>query len=62
MEDQKMESLAANTFKPSGRPSGDLHDDPRYMEIKKIIEDFPPEKLKLLKRYIDSWVANLPGE
>ncbi len=57
-----MERSAATTLNPSGRPSGDLHDDPRYMEIKKIIEDFPPEKLKLLKKYIESWIASVPGD
>jgi len=32
--------------------------DPRYEEIKRIIDEFPPEKLDLLKRYIDSWLRD----
>ncbi|MGB9617826.1 MAG: hypothetical protein ACPL7J_10940, partial [Desulfomonilaceae bacterium] len=33
-----------------------VRDDPQYKEIKKMIEDFPPEKMDLLKTYIQRWL------
>ncbi|MCX5861792.1 MAG: hypothetical protein WCG29_05245 [Desulfomonile sp.] len=35
-----------------------VREDPRYDEIKKIIEEFPPEKMGLLKSYIQKWLGN----
>ena len=32
-----------------------LRDDPRYDEFKKILEDFPPEKMEELKTFIKRW-------
>ncbi len=34
-----------------------LKDDPRYEEIKKMIEEFPPDKMDLLKTYIQRWLS-----
>jgi|WetSurMetagenome_2_1015567.scaffolds.fasta_scaffold190088_2 hypothetical protein len=40
------------------RPRRPLRDDPRYHEIKKMIEEFPTEHLEELKRYIQRWSRN----
>jgi hypothetical protein len=32
-----------------------LRDDPQYDELKKILEEFPPEKMEKLKMIIKSW-------
>ena len=37
---------------PRHRP---LRDDPRYNELKKILENFPPEKMEELKTFIKRW-------
>ena len=37
---------------PKHRP---LRDDPRYDELKKILENFPPEKMEELKTFIKRW-------
>jgi|GEM_PF-935731 len=37
-------------------PKRTVRDDPQYKEIKKMIEDFPPEKMDLLKTYIQRWL------
>lgn len=36
---------------------GSIRDDPRYEEIKKMIEEFPPDKMDLLKTYIQRWLT-----
>lgn len=33
-----------------------VKDDPQYKEIKRMIEDFPAEKMDLLKVYIQRWL------
>jgi hypothetical protein len=38
------------------RPYRPLRDDPRYQEIKKMIEEFPAERLEELERYIKRWL------
>lgn len=50
-------------FDASGRknlqkPYRNLRDDPRYDEIKRIIEGVPPEKIEILKRYLQSLLRN----
>jgi hypothetical protein len=37
---------------PKRRP---LRDDPRYDELKRILENFPPEKMEELKTSIRRW-------
>jgi hypothetical protein len=32
-----------------------LRDDPQYDELKKILEEFPPEKMEELKVFIKRW-------
>lgn len=51
-----------NRFETAGidnphRPYRPLRDDPRYDEIKKMIEEFPEERLDELKRYIQRWLS-----
>jgi len=36
-----------------------IREDPRYDELKKMIEEFPPEKMELLKSYIQKWLKTL---
>jgi hypothetical protein len=38
------------------RPYRPLRDDPRYDEIKKMIENLPSENMEKLKRYIQRWL------
>jgi hypothetical protein len=42
----------------SGQGYRKLREDPRYDEIKRIIESLPPEKMKALKSYIERWLGN----
>lgn len=42
---------------PPTRPYGQLRDDPRYGELKNLIESLPPEKLEKLKNYIQRRLA-----
>jgi len=37
-------------------PYRPLREDPRYDEIKKMIENFPPENMEKLKLYIRMWL------
>jgi hypothetical protein len=40
------------------RPYVTLSEHPRYAELKKIIDDFPPEKMKKLESYIKQWLVD----
>ena len=39
------------------QPYRRLRDDPRYAEIKRIIDQFPAEKMEELKLYIERWTS-----
>ena len=41
-----------------GRPYRKLRDEPKYEELKKIINDLPPDKMEKLKSYIQRLVRN----
>ncbi len=45
----------AKTRRQAYRP---LQEDPRYDEIKKMIDDFPAEKMEKLKTYIERWLRH----
>ncbi len=53
-----MGTLDPTASKTEPKPYLSLRDDPRYPEIKKIIEEFPPEKMEKLKRYIRQWLGS----
>lgn len=53
-----MTVLDASGPKNLQRPYRNLRDDPRYDEIKKIIEGVPPEKIEMLKRYLQNLLRN----
>lgn len=40
-------------------PYKPLRKDPRYREIKRMIEDFPPDRMEKLRRYIEEWLSKL---
>jgi hypothetical protein len=44
--------------KVATQPYPDLRDDPRYDELKQIIDDCPREKMKELESYIKRWLRN----
>ncbi|MGB6065688.1 MAG: hypothetical protein WBG50_12845 [Desulfomonilaceae bacterium] len=41
------------------QPYRPLQEDPRYDEIKKMIDDFPAEKMEKLKTYIERWLRHV---
>ena len=43
------------------RPYLSLREHPRYEALKKIIEDFPPDRLECLKTYIRESLADCHG-
>jgi hypothetical protein len=52
-----------STLDCSGQSNGrgpyrSLREDPRYAEIKRIIDNLPSDKMELLKRYIQRWTRN----
>lgn len=53
-----MESLDVSGSKNEPRPYRSLREDPRYAEIKKMIEEMPPEMLGKLRLYIKRWLRN----
>jgi hypothetical protein len=42
--------------KDRSQPYRTLREHPRYAEIKRIIENFPPEKMHKLRSYIRQWL------
>ena len=51
-----MQGHEASVSKIQTRPYKTLREDPRYDELKKIIDELPPEKIEKLKSYIRSWL------
>lgn len=49
-----MDSSQGKTL-PKSHP---FRDDPNYLEIKKMIENFPADRMKQLKMYIERWLRN----
>ena len=37
------------------RPYRTLREDPRYDELRKIIDELPPDKIEKLKTYVRKW-------
>jgi hypothetical protein len=56
--DGKMRTLDASAAEQRRRPYRPLREDPRYDEIKRIIDDMPAEKMKKLKMYIERWLRS----
>lgn len=40
------------------QPYRRFREDPRYDELKRMIESFPSEKMEQLKMYIERWLRN----
>ena len=53
-----MRVVNASRPRTSGQGYRKLREDPRYYEIKRMIESLPPEKMKALKTYIERWLGN----
>jgi len=53
-----MGSIDTSASENRHRPYRHLREDPRYPELKRIIEDFPPEKLAELRSYIKRWLRS----
>jgi len=51
------EAAAAPSTQTPSKPYGELRDDPRYGELKNLIESLPPDKLEKLKNYIKRRLA-----
>ncbi len=47
---------ATGPSNPRRQPYRPLRDDPRYDEIKRIIENWPPENMDKLRTYIQRWL------
>jgi hypothetical protein len=54
--DRNMRSVDTSRIEGQRQPYRPIRDDPKYDEIKKIIEKFPPEQMDRLKRYIQRWI------
>jgi hypothetical protein len=50
-----MEGAEHSAQRQEWRPYRDLREDPRYDELKRIIENFPRDKMHRLKSYIQRW-------
>ena len=53
-----MRTLDTSGPKTTRRPYRPLREDPRYPEIKKMIEEFPAENLEELRRYLRRWTRS----
>jgi len=51
-----MSIMDASVSKAQRRPYRPLREDPRYDEIKRMIEDLPAEKMEELRIYIQRWL------
>lgn len=51
-----MQSCEKNQSVNRLRPYRPFREDPHYSEIKKMIEDLPPDKMIELKNYLDNWL------
>ena len=47
-----------STFSCGLQPYRCLRDDPRYAEIKRMIDQFPSERMEELKLYIQRWTRD----
>lgn len=47
---------SSNVKTPTQRPYRSLREDPRYAEIKRIIDEFPAEKMDQLRSFINRWL------
>ncbi|MEW6139983.1 MAG: hypothetical protein AB1733_17300 [Thermodesulfobacteriota bacterium] len=54
-----MSTRPVSRVEASGVPYRSLREDPRYDEIRKLIEDFPPEHMEKLRLYIERWLRKL---
>jgi hypothetical protein len=54
VEMRDMDSSQGKTL-PKSHP---FRDDPNYLEIKKMIENFPADRMKQLKMYIERWLRD----
>ncbi|MDQ7784083.1 MAG: hypothetical protein RDU20_14460 [Desulfomonilaceae bacterium] len=52
---QSTDRFAANR---GPKPYRRLREDPRYHELKKLVDEFPPEKMERLRMYIQQWSRN----
>ncbi|MFC1836514.1 hypothetical protein ACFL2Q_17620 [Thermodesulfobacteriota bacterium] len=50
-----MPSANATGAETAGRPYRSLREDPRYHELKRIIDNLSTEKMDKLKTYIKKW-------
>jgi hypothetical protein len=53
-----MDTPDVSGLKIRRRPYRSLREDPRYNEIKRMIDDFPPDKMEKLKNYIKRWLRS----
>ncbi len=53
-----METFDESGTRNQSQPYRNLREDPRYAEIKKIIEEFPKDKMGKLRSYIKSWLRD----
>jgi len=53
-----MQTADASGPRTRRRPYRPFREDPKYDEIKKLIEDFPPEKMDKLRSYIQRWLRH----
>lgn len=56
MRRSNVETRNVSGCQASRGPYRPLREDPRYDEIKKLIESFPPENMDKLKLYISRWL------
>ncbi len=53
--DRNMRSVDTSLVQPERQSYRPIRDDPKYDEIKNIIDKFSPEQMERLKRYIQRW-------
>ncbi len=44
---------------PEPRPYRNLKEEPHYEEIRRLIDNLPPEKMERLKSYIKRWMKKI---
>lgn len=50
-----MAILEANRYHVPLRPYRSLREDPKFDQIRRLIENLPPDKIRLLEKYIQRW-------
>lgn len=53
-----METLDESGTQSQPQPYRNIREDPRYAEIKKIIDEFPKDKMGKLRSYINRFLRN----